>query len=153
MLKAGLLGEHGPKWYAMRSQVQKDMMRPKSAHFYIGSMDEIAKEFVQLLSGLRDGNRDLPDDALTYLHRWALESIARIFLDVRIGALAPDAMEKGKFSEVMINQGNVFVKNFARMSIGLPLFKIWPRAFGWYRQGEYVFVKHFFNILHTLKRS
>ena len=130
---AGLLGEQGQRWYDMRSQVQKDMMRPKSAFFYTDALQEIAIEFLQLLSKARDGNKELPDDTLTYLHRWSLESISRIFLDSRVGALEEGAMTEGTWPETMINQGNTFVDNLNKILFSPPFFKLYPRAFGWYR--------------------
>ena len=38
---AGLLGHHGEKWWEIRSKVQQDMMRPKSAMFYIKVLEDI----------------------------------------------------------------------------------------------------------------
>ena len=117
----------------MRGQVQKDMMRPKSVFYYTESLTEIANDFVDLLACSRDDKLELPDDTLTYLHRWSLESISRIFLDTRVGALEKDAMEEGKFAGSMINQSNIFIQNLNKIQFGSPLFKLMPRAFAWYR--------------------
>ena len=47
---AGLVGSHGEPWYQFRSKVQQDMMRPKSAMFYINDIEEISQQFVDLIS-------------------------------------------------------------------------------------------------------
>ena len=129
----GLFGETGAKWHAMRSQVQKDMLRPKSAFFYIDPLQEISKEFVNMLASMRNSQQELPENVLDYLKRWALESVSRILFDARVGALDSGALTEGSFPSTIINQGDAFARNLNRMSIGLPLFKLWPNAFKWYR--------------------
>ena len=48
----GLLGltvEEGERWHEMRSLVQQDMMRPKSAFFYLSQLQDIADDLVNLI--------------------------------------------------------------------------------------------------------
>jgi len=85
----GLLGSHGDEWYHARSLVQQDMMRPKSALYYVDDISEITNQFLDLMQK----NRDVPD-VVPFIYRWALESVGAIFLDSRIGCLnEPPAME------------------------------------------------------------
>ena len=86
---AGLLGNHGEEWWRVRSLVQQDMLRPKSAMFYIDSLEEISQEFVAKMSAKSDSEMEV-DDVLSYIHRWALESVAEIFLNTRLRCLADD---------------------------------------------------------------
>lgn len=50
---------------------------------------------------LRDSNNELPNDFSKELNKWALESIARIALDSRLGCLADDS-EMNYDSKIMI---------------------------------------------------
>ena len=108
------------------------MMRPSSALHYIGPLQEISSEFVELLSKARDDKSELPDDTIILLHRWALESISRIFLDARVGSFEPDAMNPGTFTSTMVTHANTIFRNLNK-SFGVPFFKYWPRAVKWYR--------------------
>ncbi len=44
-----LLLEDGERWHRIRSIVQQDMMRPKSALYYVGQIEQVAEEFVNLI--------------------------------------------------------------------------------------------------------
>ncbi len=39
--------EEGEEWLKIRQLVQQDMMRPKSAHFYISGVKKLADDFVE----------------------------------------------------------------------------------------------------------
>ena len=88
---AGLVGNHGEEWWRVRSLVQQDMLRPKSAMFYIDSLEEISQEFVAKMSAKSDGEMEV-DDVLPYIHRWALESTGRIFLNTRLQCLEEESL-------------------------------------------------------------
>ena len=45
----GLVGSHGPAWQEVRSFVQVDMMRPRSAMFYIDTVDTSSLQLCDLL--------------------------------------------------------------------------------------------------------
>jgi len=42
----GISIEEGERWHEIRSKVQQDMMRPKSATFYLDKIQGISDEFV-----------------------------------------------------------------------------------------------------------
>eukprot|EP00088_Acartia_fossae_P028188 TRINITY_DN28986_c0_g1_i6.p1 TRINITY_DN28986_c0_g1~~TRINITY_DN28986_c0_g1_i6.p1 ORF type:complete len:535 (-),score=114.95 TRINITY_DN28986_c0_g1_i6:246-1823(-) len=89
----GLLGSHGEEWYKVRSMVQQDMMRPKSALFYLDDITMVTREFLDLLDKNLDAQGSVPD-VIPLIYRWALESVGAIFLDSRIGCLnEPPAKE------------------------------------------------------------
>ena len=129
----GLLGEHGPSWHELRSSVQQDMMRPKSAYFYMKPLQEISSDLVSILDQVRNGQGELPDETFDFLNRWALEGISRIFLDTRIGALDGVGLKKGQFADQMVHGGETFFKHLNRIAFAPPFFKVWPKAFAWYR--------------------
>jgi len=53
----GLSIEDGERWHNFRSKVQQDMMRPKSATFYLDKIQAISDEFVQYIRRKRDPQR------------------------------------------------------------------------------------------------
>ena len=70
----------------MRSLVQQDMMRPKSALYYIDEMEEIASEVVKIIEEDSDSNHCYEVNKIT--QEYALESVAYIFLGNRLGVLS-----------------------------------------------------------------
>ena len=132
---AGLVGSHGEPWYQFRSKVQQDMMRPKSAMFYINDIEEISQQLVDLMTANADRNGEV-DDILKHIHSWSLESIAAIFLDTRLGCLDPNLPEDSE-ARRFIRAVNMFTgPDFNDLNIGLPIwkyiatpgFKRWDRA-------------------------
>jgi len=124
---AGLLGHHGEKWWEFRSQVQQDMMRPKSAFFYINILEDISSELIQILSNKRDDNQEV-DDILKYAHRWGLESIGAIFLDARLGCLDENQPEDSD-GKRMIQASSVLMGQDALKMMQMPLWRYYPFAF------------------------
>ena len=51
---SGIALEDGERWHNFRSKVQQDMMRPKSATFYLDKIQAISDEFVQYIRRKRD---------------------------------------------------------------------------------------------------
>ena len=52
----GLLGQ-GEDWHSFRVAVQQDLMRPKSALFYINDLEEIMEEVYDKLEETADENQ------------------------------------------------------------------------------------------------
>ena len=119
---AGLVGSHGEAWHEVRSKVQQDMMRPKSAMFYIKDVEEISQQFVDLLAANTD-TEDEVEDLIKHVYCWSLESIAAIFLDTRLGSLEP-ALSEHSETRRFIAAVNVFLgPDMNDMILGLPIWK------------------------------
>ena len=119
---AGLVGSHGEAWYEVRSKVQQDMMRLKSAMFYIKDIEEISQQLVELLTTNIDSNGEV-EDVIKHVYVWSLESIAAIFLDCRLGSLDP-ALPEDSESRRFIKAVNVFLgPDMNDMILGLPIWK------------------------------
>ena len=93
----------------MRSLVQQDMMRPKSATHYTAEMEEIAGEVVTNIEAGMDREGCFEINAIC--QQYALETVAYIFLGSRLGTLAgkPDGKrmieiqdEVGPFQQQMM---------------------------------------------------
>lgn len=124
---AGLIGHHGEKWWEFRSKVQQDMMRPKSAMFYIKVLEDITLDLIEVLSHKRDSNGEI-DDLLPYAHQWALESISAIFLDARLGCLDENQAEDSD-AKRMISASAVLMGQEAILMMSVPLWKYYPFSF------------------------
>ena len=81
----GLMAQ-GEEWYRFRKAVQQDMMRPKSALYYIKDIETVAVEFTDKVLAGRDKKGEI--DIGTPCKEFSLDAISLIFLGGKIGALA-----------------------------------------------------------------
>ena len=84
---AGVLLEDGEKWRDIRSKVQQDLMRPKSAIFYFDEIQKVSDEFMNLIRHRKSKNMNVINDFLPQIYRYTFESIVLIALDTRLGCL------------------------------------------------------------------
>ncbi|XP_035220008.1 LOW QUALITY PROTEIN: probable cytochrome P450 12a4, mitochondrial [Stegodyphus dumicola] len=78
--------EDGKEWWDLRSKTQKHIMKPKTIQAYLYPMQDVARDLVKRIYEQRDNNKEVPE-FLQDLHKWALESIAFVGLDTRLGCL------------------------------------------------------------------
>ena len=121
----GLVASHGEPWYEVRSKVQQDMMRPKSAMYYINDIEEISQQLVDLMTANVDSEGEV-EDIVKHIQCWSLESTAAIFLDTRLGVLDPNLPEDSE-GRRFIRAVNVFLgPDFNDLNMGLPIWKYVP---------------------------
>ena len=53
----GVLMENNEKWHDIRSKTQQDLMRPKSAHFYLEEIQKVSDEFMDFIRSQRSPDR------------------------------------------------------------------------------------------------
>jgi len=109
---AGLLSS-GENWHKVRSLVQQDMMRPKSALFYIDEIDELMDDFILKLEGLLDKERKIDDLSLT-LYEFALDAIGLMFIGSKLGVL-----QGSEYGKKMIEKVTRSFEIFANV-MGIP---------------------------------
>ncbi|XP_052870893.1 cytochrome P450 CYP12A2-like [Anopheles cruzii] len=102
----GLLTEQGESWQKMRTIVNPVMMQPKTIKLYIDQVDEVAREFLEIVAKLRDAKQELPADFDQWLNRWALETMGVLALDARLGVLQTEQTEEAK--KILALVRNVF---------------------------------------------
>jgi len=118
----GLVGSHGKEWYKVRSKVQQDMLRPKSAMFYIDSIANISEELVDAFTRNMDANGEV-EDVTEHIYRWSLETIASIFLDAKLGSLKED-LAKDADANKLVDAINIALgKDAQELSAGVPIWK------------------------------
>ncbi|KAL0278225.1 UNVERIFIED_CONTAM: hypothetical protein PYX00_000103 [Menopon gallinae] len=91
----------GKEWYEMRSSVNPVMMQPRRTKMYVEPIVTIAEEFIERMKKIRDDKMELPSDFANELNKWALESIAYIALDTRLGCLV-DRLEPDSRAQLLI---------------------------------------------------
>jgi len=88
---SGLL-TNNQDWYETRHMVQQDMMRPKSALYYIQDIAKFAGELAEKIDQVKDKDGML--NPLQVLHEYAAEVVGSVFMGAHIGAL--EGKEDGK---------------------------------------------------------
>ena len=122
---AGLVGSHGEAWHEVRKVVQQDMMRSKSATFYIDDVEEISQQFVDLLTAHTDSEGEV-EDLNKHVYCWALESIAAIFLDTRLGNLHKALHEDSDGQRFIAALRVLLGPDMNDLNLGLPVWKYIP---------------------------
>ncbi|XP_050402572.1 probable cytochrome P450 12a5, mitochondrial isoform X2 [Patella vulgata] len=113
--KAKTLGVlDGEKWAELRTQVQKKLVRPKSALHYIESQSEVANDLVDKLRSID------PDDVRELLFLYATESIAVVCFNKRLGILGETVTDKVK---EYLENSKIFFTLISTGVVGFPLFK------------------------------
>ena len=74
------------EWYSVRSQVQQDLMRPKSALYYTEDLEKIALDVTEVIDAEVDPAGTM--DVVKICQKYSLEAVAYIFLGSRLGTLS-----------------------------------------------------------------
>ncbi|XP_029174794.1 probable cytochrome P450 49a1 isoform X1 [Nylanderia fulva] len=117
----GVIAVHGESWYNFRSKVQQVMLQPRTARMYIGAIEEASEALLRRIARIRDGKHEVPNDFLNEMHKWSLESIARVALDVRLGCLDDNADAE---TQKLIDSLITFFKNVPVLELKIPFWKI-----------------------------
>ena len=72
-------------WYEVRTLIQQDMMRPKSALYYTREMEEIASDVVGVIEEMKDDENCFEINRMC--QEFALEAVAYVFLGNRLNTL------------------------------------------------------------------
>lgn len=91
-------------------------MQPRVVKMYIEAMDKIASEFVQRVNAIRDTKNEMPEDFKNEMNKWALESVAYIALNQRLGLLGPT--DKNSKGQQLIEVGATSNKRSNKISKG-----------------------------------
>lgn len=63
------------------------MLQPKVVAQYVEKIDEVTREFIEIVKQTRDDNGETPAKFADLINRWALESIGVIALNSRLDVL------------------------------------------------------------------
>ena len=119
----GVLMEEGEKWHAIRSKVQQDLMRPKSAHFYLNEILKVSQDFVDYIKHKRCPKTKVIKDCLPEIYLYTFESISLIALDTRLGCLKTQMDPEIK---QVFQCTQDFLASFEDLFTGVPTWKYYP---------------------------
>ncbi|KAK9685542.1 Cytochrome P450 [Popillia japonica] len=120
----GAVGVHGPKWDKFRKQVQQIVLQPNIAKKYNAPLNEIAADFVNRFDDMLDERSELPGNFMEEINKWALESVARVSLDTRLGCLRPN-LSKNSEQQKIIKSILTFFKNVPEVELRFPIWRIY----------------------------
>ncbi|XP_046666276.1 probable cytochrome P450 301a1, mitochondrial isoform X1 [Homalodisca vitripennis] len=120
---AGVIAVHGEQWYRFRSKVQQPMLQPRTAKLYIQPIEETAEAFIERVRLIRNSDQEVPNDFLNEIHKWSLESIARVALDARLGCL-DDSSSLQAETQALIDAINTFFHNVGVLELKIPFWRV-----------------------------
>ncbi|CAB3359762.1 Hypothetical predicted protein [Cloeon dipterum] len=124
---AGVVGVHGEPWREFRTKVQKPILQPKIVKQYIKPIEDVTNDFIDRMLALRDGNLELPEDFDNEIHKWSLECIGRVALDVRLGCLDAASGENSEPQKI-IDAAKFALRNVAVLELKMPFWRYLPSA-------------------------
>ncbi|KAG7156636.1 cytochrome P450 301a1-like 2 [Homarus americanus] len=83
----GLLVDNGEQWWRVRRLIQPHVMKMNVLHYHLPQMDQLAKKFVERLSGLLNEKHEAPANFLQELNKCFLEGTSLISFDKWIGCM------------------------------------------------------------------
>ncbi|KAG8226449.1 hypothetical protein J437_LFUL003441 [Ladona fulva] len=119
----GLLIEFGEEWKKFRTKVNPPMMQPTIANKYLRPILEVSNDFIERLKLIRDSKGEMPEDFINELNKWALESIATIALDKRLGCLEPNLPPDSE-TQRMIDSAQSLITCLDVLELRPPLWKM-----------------------------
>nr|CAD7455929.1 unnamed protein product [Timema tahoe] len=118
------LWRHGESWCKFRTKVQQPMLQPRTAKLYVRQVEQTAKDFVQRARSLKDENQEMPDDFINEIHKWSLESIARVALDQKLGCLDSDTSDPHGDTQSLIDAVTTFFKLVGILELKIPFWRL-----------------------------
>ncbi|XP_073994660.1 probable cytochrome P450 49a1 [Rhodnius prolixus] len=117
----GVIATHGTMWENFRAKVQHIMLQPKTSKFYITPIESIADEFVNRIGQIKDESNTVPENFLNEIQKWALESLAKIALDVKLNSFSVTSKETQKFIDAI----GTFFKAILILELKSPLWRFY----------------------------
>lgn len=118
----GLLTSNGEEWREFRRKIQKPLLQLKHTNSYSSLALTISEEFVEHIRGIKEKNGSVKNFS-DEVYKWALESIAAIALDTRLGCLKEEIDPKAL---IMIEMVQKILKGNKALDSGLRLWEIFP---------------------------
>ncbi|CAB0028746.1 unnamed protein product [Trichogramma brassicae] len=125
----GVVGVHGEQWREFRTRVQKPVLQPQTVKKYITPIELVTNDFISRIENIKDHNDEVPADFDNEIHKWALECIGRVALDVRLGCLQQG--EAGQLSpdsepQKIIDAAKYALRNVATLELKAPYWRYIP---------------------------
>ncbi|KYN22783.1 hypothetical protein ALC57_04563 [Trachymyrmex cornetzi] len=121
----GVVGVHGESWKEFRTRVQKPVLQPKAIRKYITPIEVVTEDFINRIEKIKGDDDELPGDFDNEIHKWALECIGRVALDVRLGCLG-DALSSNSEPQKIIDAAKFALRNVASLELKAPYWRYIP---------------------------
>ncbi|CAB3362650.1 Hypothetical predicted protein [Cloeon dipterum] len=121
----GIVNENGERWLQARSIINQPMMKIEVANLFVPKSDQVSKDFVKLVKAIRGSNMEMAADFKNEIHKWALESIALISLDTRLGCLQQH-LAKDSDAQKMIDAVVQIFELTYELDFKVPFWKLFP---------------------------
>lgn len=121
----GVVGVHGEPWREFRTRVQKPVLQPRTVRKYISPIEVVTLDFIKRIEEIKQENGELPADFDNEIHKWALECIGRVALDVRLGCLGK-TLSPDSEPQKIIDAAKFALRNVAVLELKLPFWRYIP---------------------------
>nr|XP_022909506.1 probable cytochrome P450 301a1, mitochondrial [Onthophagus taurus] len=121
----GVVGVHGEQWREFRTKVQKPVLQLKTVRKYIEPISTVTDDFLNRMMDLKDKNEDMPSDFDNEIHKWSLECIGLVSMDVRLGCLDPNLSPNSEPQKI-INAAKYALRNIAILELKFPFWRYFP---------------------------
>ncbi|XP_046748006.1 probable cytochrome P450 301a1, mitochondrial [Diprion similis] len=121
----GVVGVHGEPWREFRTRVQKPVLQPVTVRKYIQPIGVVTDDFIQRMDEIKREDGELPADFDNEIHKWALECIGRVALDVRLGCLGENLAPDSEPQKI-IDAAKYALRNVAVLELKAPFWRYIP---------------------------
>ncbi|XP_015127001.1 probable cytochrome P450 301a1, mitochondrial [Diachasma alloeum] len=121
----GVVGVHGEPWKSFRTRVQKPVLQPQTVRKYITPIEVVTQDFIERIEKIKGNNNEVPADFDNEIHKWALECIGRVALDVRLGCL-DDNLTPDSEPQKIIDAAKFALRNVAELELKAPYWRYIP---------------------------
>ncbi|KAL1114833.1 hypothetical protein AAG570_007657 [Ranatra chinensis] len=122
---AGVVGVHGEPWREFRTKVQKPILQLQTVKKYIEPIENVTNCFIDRMVDMRDENYELPADFDNEIHKWSLECIGQVALDVRLGCLDPGLSHDSEPQKI-IDAAKFALRHIGTLELKLPFWRYFP---------------------------
>ncbi|KAH0558311.1 hypothetical protein KQX54_015586 [Cotesia glomerata] len=121
----GVVGVHGEPWKNFRTRVQKPILQPQTVRKYISPIEVVTNDFINRINKIKNSEDEVPADFDNEIHKWALECIGRVALDVRLGCLEDNLTDNSEPQKI-INAAKFALRNVAELELKAPYWRYIP---------------------------
>nr|UEN71162.1 cytochrome P450 4AV17 [Meteorus pulchricornis] len=121
----GVVGVHGEPWKEFRTRVQKPILQPQTVRKYILPIETVTSDFINRIDRIKSSDDEVPADFDNEIHKWALECIGLVALDVRLGCL-DDNLTPDSEPQKIIDAAKFALRNVAELELKAPYWRYIP---------------------------
>nr|XP_034196311.1 probable cytochrome P450 301a1, mitochondrial isoform X1 [Osmia lignaria] len=121
----GVVGVHGEPWREFRTRIQKPVLQPQTVRKYITPIEVVTSDFIKRMEEIKGEDGELPADFDNEIHKWALECIGRVALDVRLGCLGGNLTPDSEPQKI-IDGAKFALRNVAVLELKAPYWRYVP---------------------------